>query len=449
MRFAPQPTQIRCPFCQSPIVVPVQRVIDALDEPELKARLLSGRLNAFTCPNCRNSGALAAPLIYHDAGKELALIFLPLESGMNNVEQQRVIGQLTQAVMNSVPQEQRKAYLLQPQQFVTLQSLLNRILEADGITPEMIQAQQARVDLLQRLIDARDDATFTGIVKENEAHIDVAFLQLLSMAMSSAQADNQAEEFTRLNAMRDRLLELTPIGQTVKTQTAAVEAFGANPTRENLLAQLTAAPDSATREALLIIGRPLLDYPFFQQLTGQIESARKNGDAAEADRLTELRKEILALRDRLDAEAQSAVQRRAEVVRELLVSENLEQAVRARAAVLDDLFFQVLTAEMQNAQQTGDGRLVERLQTIGNTAFKVVQERQPPEVRFLSALLAARHPDQTRQLLERNRRALVPEFIAWLEAIVADFEEDGRNDSAEHLRQVIAQARELAGIPAG
>src|SRR3972149_5563579 len=145
MRFAPPPTPIRCPFCGATITVPIQRVIDAVDQPELKAQLLNGRLNAFICPNCRNTGAIASPFIYHDADKALALIFMPLESSLNHTDQQKLIGQLTQAVLNTTPPEKRKAYLLQPQQFFVLQTLVEEILKGDGITPEMLRAQQAKV----------------------------------------------------------------------------------------------------------------------------------------------------------------------------------------------------------------------------------------------------------------------------------------------------------------
>jgi len=445
MKFAPTPTAIRCPFCGASITASIHRVIDANDQPELKARLLTGRLNAFTCPNCRNAGALASPFLYHDGEKELALIFLPMEGSLNNTEQQRVIGQLTQTVMNAVPPEKRKAYLLQPQQFFRLQALLDEILRADGVTPEMLQAQQARVELLQRLIDARDDAALEALVRENDARIDNAFLQLVSIAMASAQAD----EVTRLSAVRNRLLDLTTLGRQLKAQTEVVNAFAANPTRENLLAQMRAAPDAATREALLAFGRSLLDYPFFQQLTAGIDAAKAAGNAAEADRLGELRKEILATRDKLDAQAQAAVEQRVAVLRELMVSENLEDASRARADAFDDLFFSILSSEMQAAQQAGDTATYERLRQVGNLALQIVQQMQPPEVQFLSALLAARYPDQTRALLERNRRALAPELIDWLEHIAVDLREDGRKESADHLTQVIAQARELVGTATG
>ncbi len=448
MRFAPTPTTIRCPFCTTPISVPIQSVIDALEQPELKARLLTGRLNAFTCPNCRNSGALAAPFIYHDGDKELALIFLPLESGLNHADQQRVIGQLTQVVLNAVPPERRKAYLLQPRQFFKLQTLVDEILRADGITPEMVQAQQARVDLLRRLVETTDDAAFQALARENDTRIDAAFFQLVTLAMASAEADNRPDEFGRLSAVRDRLLDLTAFGRSAKAQSQAVEALLANLTREGLLEQLVKAPDSATREALLSVGRPLLDYPFFQQLTSQIDAAKRAGDTAEASRLTELRKEILALRDKLDAQTQQAVQQRATLLRELVASENLEQAVRAREALLDEVFLSILSAEMQAAQQAGDKKTYERLRQVGSAAMRVIQEQQPPEIQFVNALLAVEYPDQTRQLLERNRQVLVPEFIEWLDSVAVDLREDGRGESAERLTQVIAQARDMVGTAA-
>ena len=448
MRFNPTPTAIRCPFCQTPISVPVHRIIDAVDQPELKSRLLSGQLNAFTCSNCRNTGAVAAPFMYHDADKELALIFLPMETGMSNADQQKLIGQLTQAVLNNTPPEKRKAYLLQPRQFFTMQSLVEAILGADGITPEMIQTQQARIDLLRRLIETRDEAAFETLVRENDAAIDGAFIQLVTVAMASAQADRQAEEFAHLSTVYTRLLELSSAGKKMKAESDLINTLLANPTRENLLESLLSAPDSDAREALLAVGRAMLDYPFFQQLTARIDAAQAGGDRAEADRLTELRKEILVLRDKLDAQAQQALARRAAILREIMVSEDIAQAVQARISLIDDLFLTVLTSEMQAAQQAGDAKTFERLQQIGNAAVQAVQSRQPPELQFLNALLSAEYPDQTRALLERNRRALVPELVEWLATVADDLREDGRQESSDHLTKVVAQARELMGATA-
>jgi len=449
MRFNPTNTTLRCPFCGSPLTVPIQSIIDALEQPELKARLLTGRLNSFTCPTCRNTGAISAPFIYHDANKELALIFMPMENSRSQPEQQRMIGQLTQAVMNSVPPEKRRAYLLQPQQFFRVQTLVDEILRADGVTPEMMQAQQARVDLLRRLVETRDDASFQAVARENDAQIDGTFFQMMTLAMASAESDNRPDEFERLGVVRDLLLDLTTFGRKAKAQAVAVEALMANLTRENLIDQLIMAPDSPTRESLLALGRPLLDYPFFQQLTAKIDAAKKAGDSAEADRLTELRKEILALRDKLDAQTQQMIQQRANVLRELMVSEDLEQAANAQAGALDDMFFNILSSEMQAAQQAGDAKTVERLRQVGNAAMAVIQRMQPPEVQFINALLSVQYPGQTRELLERNRKALVPEFLEWMGTVEADLRAEGRTQSADRMVQVIAQARDLVGTSTG
>ena len=445
MRFAPIPTPLRCPFCGAAITVPIQRAIDAVDQPELKAQLLNGRLNAFACPTCRNTGAIASPFIYHDADKELALIFMPMEASLNHTDQQKLIGQMTQAVINATPPEKRKAYLLQPQQFFVLQTLIEEILKGDGITPEMLKAQQAKVELLQKMIDTQDSLALAALINENDAQIDESFFQLLSIALASAEASHRPEEMNRMLALRDKLFEQTTMGQKVKAESQRLDALVANFTRDNLLEQILTAPDAATREALLAIGRPLLDYPFFQELTGRIDAAKAGGDTSEADRLTGLRKEILSLRDKIDAQAQLAIEQRATILRELLVSPDLEAAVKARANALDDIFFNLLATQLQAAQQAGDVQSSERLQAIGNAAMRVIQSMQPPEVQFVNALLSASFPDQTRALLERNRKTLAPEFVAWLESVAAGLKEDGRVESGERLTQIIAQAKEMMG----
>ena len=152
MPFPPVTSSIACPFCRQPITIKVRQIVDVGEEPQLKAELLANRLNAFTCPICKNSGALATPFLYHDAAKELALLFIPMALNVKEADQQRMIGKLTTAVMNNLPPEKRKAYLLQPQQFFNLKTMVETILQADGVTPEMLKAEQAKVDLLQSML---------------------------------------------------------------------------------------------------------------------------------------------------------------------------------------------------------------------------------------------------------------------------------------------------------
>jgi len=445
MPFPPTPTSITCPACRAQITVPLRQIVDVSQEPTLKNALLSGRLNAFTCPVCHNSAALASPFLYHDANKELAFVFLPMQLGLRDTDQQRIIGQLSKALMAQLPPEKRKAYLLTPKLFFTLQSLLDAVLEADGITKEMLDAQRAKLDLLQQMAETTDNAAQQTLIRERAAEIDVTFFQMISAALASAQASRDQEGFAQLQQLRNNLLELTPLGQKVKTQQATLKAFQAKPDRDTLLAQLIQAPDAETRELLLTFGRPLLDYPFFQALTAKIEAAT---DKAEADRLVELRREILALREKLDSATKALFDERNELLREIIVGDNLDEAVRAHLDELDEVFFSVLETNLQAAQQSGQRATFDRLQAVADAVSRAIAAAQPPEVRFLNALLSAPYPDETRKMLEANRKALSSQLMDWMRSMAEDLRQDGRAEVADQLTKIIAQAVEIAGTAA-
>ncbi len=447
MPYPPANTSIACPFCRQPITIQVHQIVDVSEQPELKQLLLAGRLNSFTCPHCRNAGALATPFFYHDPDKELALLFIPMNLNVKEADQQKMIGRLTQQVMSNLAPEKRKAYLLQPQQFFNLKTMIETILQADGITPEMLAREEARLNFLQELVDTTDNAKLDDLIKLHDADFDLTLFQLLNSALAAAAADRQREEFDRVQHIRDRALELTTLGQKIKRQQVVIDAFTANPTRETLLDQLIAAQDIEVREALLTMGRGLLDYPFFQALTAKIDAAKKDGKAEEEIRLTALRKEILATRDKIDAQAQAVMDSKVALLRDLLGTPDadLEKTVKARLNEIDDLFFEVLTQNLQQAQQT-DQQAFARLQKIGDAAMRVIQGTQPPEVRFVNTLLQIEYPTQTKELLERNKQVLGPEFIAWMEGLADELRQNGRTESADRLALVIDQAKEIAGL---
>ena len=124
MPFPPVNSSIACPVCRQPITIQVHQIVDVSEQPELKQLLLAGRLNAFTCQYCRNAGALATPFFYHDPDKELALLFIPMNVNAREADQQKMIGRLTQQVMSNLAPEKRKAYLLQPQLFFNLMTMV-------------------------------------------------------------------------------------------------------------------------------------------------------------------------------------------------------------------------------------------------------------------------------------------------------------------------------------
>ncbi|MFP3855195.1 MAG: CpXC domain-containing protein, partial [Anaerolineales bacterium] len=204
-------TQIRCPNCQTPIQASIEQIIDVGQDPSAKARLLSGSLNQVACPQCGYQGQLATPLVYHDPEKELLLTYMPAEVGMNKDEQEKLIGRLINQIVDRLPQEERKAYLLQPKSVLTLQGMVEQILEADGITKEDIEAQQEKLRLFEQLMRTPED-DLEQFVQEHDDELDQEFFQLASLALQSAE-DPQSRQAAgqRLEAA----LRLSGVGQQI------------------------------------------------------------------------------------------------------------------------------------------------------------------------------------------------------------------------------------------
>ncbi|MCF6277753.1 MAG: CpXC domain-containing protein, partial [Anaerolineales bacterium] len=178
--------QIACPQCKQPVMVNVEQLFDVTSDPGAKQRLLGGVSNFARCQVCHYEGPLATPIIYHDADKELLLTYFPPELAIPVNEQERIVGPLITQITNKLPPEKRKGYLLNPQTFFTYQSMMERILGADGITPEMIKAQQERVTLIEKLLSAKGDDVRQEIVKQDPALFYAQFFALFGTHRQAA-----------------------------------------------------------------------------------------------------------------------------------------------------------------------------------------------------------------------------------------------------------------------
>ena len=180
-------TQVNCPNCKQPVVVEVQQLFDVAKDPLAKQKLLTNAVNFLRCPTCSYQGLLGLPVVFHDPEKELLLTFFPPDLNKTVNEQEKQIGPLISKIMDGLPKEKRKAYLFQPKSMLTYQSLIEKILEADGITKEMIEDQQKKVGLVEKLIHANKEARLKLIADEKSV-IDINFFTLFSRIIQSAAA---------------------------------------------------------------------------------------------------------------------------------------------------------------------------------------------------------------------------------------------------------------------
>jgi hypothetical protein len=205
----PQKTQISCPRCHKLVVAQIEQLFDVSSDPGAKQRLLGNVSNFAACQSCGYRGPLATPIVYHDAEKELLLTFFPGELGMAVNEQEKMIGPLITQITNHLQPEKRKAYLLRPQSFLTYQSLIEKVLGADGITPEMIQSQKKRVSLVERLLGATSAEARSEIIKQNDDLLDVEFFTIFSSLMEGARSSSQEQALFPLEEIQKQLLSET------------------------------------------------------------------------------------------------------------------------------------------------------------------------------------------------------------------------------------------------
>ncbi|MCO6450323.1 MAG: hypothetical protein J5I90_05985 [Caldilineales bacterium] len=423
--------------------MPVFSVIDVGQTPELKQVVLAGQLNASQCPNCRNVNYIAAPLLYHDPEHEFLGIFLPTQLNMSESQRQKAIGDLTKALMDSLPAEKRRGYMLNPQQFLTLDSLVEKLLGFEGITPAMIEASRKKVGLVDELMRVKDDGiSFNLTVKENEALLDEEFFRLLSNFILSAQAQGDEQSAQQLADLREKLLPITTTGQKILKQRRAVQNLGKEPTRESVLEAIINA-DLDEVEAIAVVVAPALDYQFFQNLTDRIEAA----PAEERPTLEEKRKRILEIVESMRAADQQAAQQSSQIIQELLGAEDMAAAVDEMLPYIDQTVMSLLLANIRDAEKRGAQAAVQRLTELWSLIVAATEEAMPPELRLLYQITDAEYPEGTRAVLKEHKAEITPEFLEFLKSSIDTIEQQDDGDPTEraavarHLRNVLTQAQ--------
>lgn len=419
-----------------PIQAELYSLVDVGLEPELKGKFLRGRVNYARCENCGSEGIIAAPIMYHDPEKELLLVFIPPESQLSDQEQQQIIGRLTNLIMGYLPPENRKAYLLLPKVFLSYQSLIETVLQSEGITPEMLEAQRVRLGLVDRLWQAMPNAEdFSAQVAEVDSQLDFEFFATLGAYIESVRQDGREDRVRSLEALRETLLEKSTYGRRLAAQALSGRPGPPPLDRPGLLQRLLEASSEAEMADLVSAYRSSVDYAFFQMLTERLQEAAQAGRSDEAARLQEMRESLLRVTQRLDEETRAALERAAGLLRQLMAAPEAEAFVREHMDEFDDAFFIVLGANLQAAQAAGKEDVHLRLVERATLVLEVAQENLPPQVRLVQTLLNAPDDEVVRSLLAEHSTLVHEDFLSLLEELAEETEDD-REELAGRLRHL-------------
>ncbi|HBO33726.1 MAG TPA: hypothetical protein DD636_03155 [Anaerolineaceae bacterium] len=436
-------TSVPCPNCRQPILIDLTRLFDLNSNPEAKETLLSGSANTFQCPSCRYQGVYPTPIVYHDPDKELLLTYFPPELQTPITEQERTIGPLIKKIMDDLPPEKRKAYLFKPQTMLTRQRLLETILEADGITPEMMKAQQEKLLLLQQLVNISPESLPEQIAQYDEKIDEELFVLLSRLAQASAAAGDQ-QSVHALSNLQQALLQHSTIGKAAALEASETRAAMAELqelskvgiTRENLLDLLVKNTDSEIRlTTIASMARGGLDYTFFQTLTDKIDQS--NGE--EKNVLLALRDKLLTIVEAVDKAMKAQVEESQKLLQELLAADDIAAATEEALPRINQAFTDVLNAEVTKAQQTDDtGKLTKLVAIVGvlraaSTSGAVLQ--------VIEQMLELESPEERQQVLEAAGEAINDDFSQTLSGLISQVESQG--DQPELLEKLKEINREV------
>jgi len=442
----PASTSIRCPQCGQPFSAILEQIVDVQRDPTAKERLLSGRVNVIACPHCGYRGMIGTPLLYHDASKQMAVVYVPMELGMEQTQREKLIGDFTNALMRSLPEEAPKGYLLQPRTALTLQGLIDQVLEADGITPEMIDQERRKVELIGQIVEA-DDATLETLLADNQASFDLTFLELLTAASQAATQQGDARRSLRLLNVRARLLDTTEAGMTLKQHEAAVaeaiqelEALGDKLTRDSFVDLLVKAVGNPSKvDALATIARNLLDYTTFQTLTNRIEQAPEG----EKEPLNQLRNRLLEINAEYERQSRAVLQRAADTLRMLLQAPDIPGAIASNLDRIDDMFLQVLQVNLDEARKAGNVEVSSRLKEIRDEVLKLIQAAAPPEIRLINELLSMESEEESLKALRERQAEVNPGLLEVMEQIAEQLRQGGNEPAAQRVDMLRVEAQTL------
>jgi hypothetical protein len=436
-------TTVACPQCKQPVTAEITRLFDVSEDPRAKQVLLSGAYNLIQCPNCGYRGPAPTPIVYHDADNELLLTFFPPELNVPVNQQEQMIGPMINKVMENLPMEKRKAYLFKPETMLTRQRLMERILEEDGVTPEMLEEQQKRLNLLQRLAGTSPDSR-PDVIQQEEDLIDEQLFRILQQLIQSAAAAGEEESAQVLAGLQQQLLQNSPYGQELlkqaQEQQAAMkdleEASKEGLTRQRLLDLLIDAADNDIRLVTLVsMTHSGLDYSFFQLLTERIQQS----SGEEQEQLTALRDNLLEMTHEIDEAIKQQKAMAEEILNTILESEDIEKATMEALPGISEVFLDVLRDRIRKARKTEDEGELKKLQSVA----RIIQQISAPgaNIELIEALIQAEDEQAMTAVLEEHGDEIDDDFMQFLMSLLNQTQQqEGQEATAEKLQQIYRTA---------
>lgn len=443
-------TQITCPQCGTPYTAEVHQFVDSKQTPQLKQQLLNGQLNMAVCPSCGYGGQMSTILLFHDAEYEKFIVHIPQQMNLETTQREQMIGQLTQQAMDSLPAEERRAYMFQPQIMINMQTFMEEVLETEGITKEMIAHQRKQSELLATLARADKDVA-DHLIKENLSQIDEGFFAMLQSYIDAASQMNDDQQLLPLINLRAKLMMQTPVGKQLEKRQMALHALNRDAKKadgispelllEHILKNLG---EPEIINGLVSTGQSAVTYEFFSLMTAEIEKKEKT-DKDAAQQLTSLRDDLLEWQNKMREQSEQAVKVAMETLQAIVEAPDKEAALAANADKIDDIFMYALQMQTAQAEQQGDQELVQTLVSIQGLIVQQMEQQMPPHIQFLNNMVRTESLEEQQKMLDENAELLSEDMLTLIDQVI----DQAGQTADEALNERLAQVKALISVRVG
>jgi hypothetical protein len=334
-----------------------------------------------------------------------------------------------------------------------MQGLIDQILQADGISPEMREEQRTRARLIETFIRTADE-DLPALVAEHDGKIDGQFLQLMTLMGQRLLQEGQRDAAEQIARTQQAVVQLSTFGQQLLQQSQAqeeivrqvamdVQGLGADADRSDLLElalRYGARPDGDDwLQALVGLARPAFDNLFFQEMTVRTGQA----PAAERDALESVRERLEQLSSMVDQQTQLAVQEAAGFLQAVLTSANPDELLQANADMIDDTFMAVLTANIQEADRQGNTNAANRLKDVYQRVVNLLRNTMQPELRFINELLSTPTDDEARDMIVQQAGQYGQGLLDMMDAVEDILVSRGEAGALERLAFLREEAQQV------
>ena len=430
--------QTQCPQCHKPVVVQIEQIFDLNVSPAAKQLLFSGIANTINCPKCGFNSLIPQPIIYHDPDKELLLTYIPTELGLPRDEQEKLIGKLMNNVIEQLSPEKRKAYLLNPQSFISKLSFFEKINDTDGITNEMFQDYKHKKIIVHKLLTAKTGEDIDKIINEEKDNIDKQVILDINQLIEHYYQQNDEKTTQHLTLIENKLISDTESGRKffAQIQESAsiqkqIENAGEYLNREKVLEIAIASSDSEIKLFTLVsITRNLMDYQFFQILTDRLTKTK----GEEQIKLMQLRGALLNHTEKIDKTLEKYLNQAKVDFDKIMRSSNIENAIIQNMLIVNEFFVKIVSQELEEARVKGD---LERSEKISKMQAVIMELIQPDEVKIIEQLLVVKDDNAINEIISNNKEMINESFLSVLELYHQNFLKEGDQEHLELIQKII------------